>query len=414
MTGKEFKEKKAHIQELVSALEFDQARELTLFLIKDLFQVRKFTKIVELFYSDLWELQENFYTFEVAYALSETGYVDEAENVYEYLLRYESNNSVILNNLSHLKEAKNQINEAFDLIRRAYEIDPHDEVIAGNYLNLLSIVQEQEKIQQTFQNALDYLQDENAFVTEKLRTFVNNLKQEDEFRDNRMPIPSWKFSLLTEIDQQQADVLTKDWVEKGYLRDTGQRGSQLAPVYELNPFLEKELPKIQHKELPPKWIEGVEEFTIENLERSSYFSTLHKIRKIKGKYRKIAERDLNELFLNYLMKNEKAVIILSGSLVEAVLMYYCEEKKITHFYQHRKNKTAVKRDLYESDLGEILTHLQEKKILSDVFVHIGNIARIYRNFIHPGRELREATLLSQSQSHLCFISALEIINALLS
>ena len=123
---------------------------------------------------------------------------------------------------------------------------------------------------------------------------------------------------------------------------------------------------------------------------------------------------MNELFLNYLMKNEKAVIILSGSLVEAVLMYYCEEKEITHFYQQRKNNKYVKRDLYESDLGEILTHLQEKKILSDVFVHIGNIARIYRNFIHPGRELREAALLSQSQTNLCFMSTLEIINALLS
>lgn len=414
MTGKEFKEKKAHIEELLSASQFDQAREIAFFLIEDLFQEHKFAKIVEFFFSDVCEPQERFYSFEVAYALSETGYIDEAENVYEYLLRYESSNSAILNNLSQIKETKHQIKAAFELIRRAYEIDPHDEVIAGNYLNLLSILQKQEKIQQTFQNALDYLQDEDAFFTEKLRRFVSNLRQEDEFRNNRMPIPNWKFSVLMETDQQQAELLRQDWVEKGYLRDTGQHGAQLAPIYELNPFLEEELPKIEHKQLPAKWIEGVEALTVENLERFSYFSTLHKIRKITGKYKEIAERDLNELFLNYLMKNEKAVIILSGSLVEAVLMYYCEEQEITYLYQQRKNKTYVKRDLYESDLGEILNHLQEKKILSDVVVHIGNIARIYRNFIHPGRELREAALLSQSQTNLCFMSTLEIINALLS
>ena len=186
------------------------------------------------------------------------------------------------------------------------------------------------------------------------------------------------------------------------------------PIYELNPLLTNELAKIHQKQLPPKWIEGFEKLTLENLEKCSYFSTLHKIRKIKGKYRELAERDLNELFLNYVLKNEKSVIILTGSLVEVVLMYYCEEKDITHFYQHRKNKTVVKRDLYDSDLGEMLNHLQEKKILGEVLVHIGNIARIYRNFIHPGRELREPELLNQSKLDLCFISALEIINTLLS
>ena len=115
------------------------------------------------------------------------------------------------------------------------------------------------------------------------------------------------------------------------------------------------------------------------------------------------------------MKNEKSVIILAGSLVEAVLMYYCEEEQeITYLYQQRKNKRTVKRDLYDSDLAEILHYLQEKKILSDLFVHIGNIARIYRNFIHPGRELREPELINQSKLDLCFLSTLEIINTLLS
>jgi tetratricopeptide (TPR) repeat protein len=413
MTGKEFKDKTAQIQELLSSFQFDQAGELTLFLIQDLFQERKFAKIVELFYSDFCDPRENFYTFEVAYALSEAGYLEEAENIYESLLQNGSVNSAILNNLSHIKESKNQLKEAFELIRQAYELDPHDEVIAGNYLNLLALIQKQEAIQQTYQKAGEHLQDEQDFVIEKLKTLVKNLKQEEEFQNYRMTIPPWKFSVLMETNSQQAELLKHQWLEKGYLRDTGQRGAQLIPIYELNPFLEEELYKIQRKEVPVEWVEGVQELTVENLERFSYFSTLHKIRKIKGRYRDIAERDLNELFLNYLMKNEKAVIILSGSLVEAVLMYYCEEKEITYFYQQRKNKT-VKRDLYDSDLGEILSHLQEKKILSDVNVHVGNIARIYRNFIHPGRELREPELLSQSKSNLCFISALEIVNALLS
>jgi hypothetical protein len=413
MTGKEFKEEKAKIQELRSFSRFDQARDLILLLIEKLFQERKFGKIVELFHSDVCTPQETFYIFEIAYSLNELGYMDESEKIYEYLLVYESNNTAILNNLSHIKRSKNQLRGAFELIRRAYKIVPQDEVIANNYHQLLAIIQEQEAIQKKYTNALNFLANENDFVTEKLQTFLSNIHRKVEFNNNRIPIPGWKFSELMETDQPQAEMLCEDWLEKGYLRDTGERSKQLVPIYELNPFLENELDKIEPKQLPFKWIEGFEELTVENLERFAYFSTLQKIRKIKKKYRDIAERDLNELFLNYLVKNEKAVIILSGSLVESVLLCYCEKKGITKLYLQRRNNKTEKRDLYECDLAEILYYLKEKKILGDIFVHVGNISRIYRNFIHPGKELREPELLNQTKSDLCFISALEIINTLL-
>ena len=135
MTGKEFKEKKARIETLLSASQDDQARELTGFLIQDLFQERKFAKIVDLFYSDFCTPQEAFYSFEIAYSLSELGYLDEAVAIYEYLLEENPDNSAILNNLSYIKETRHQISEAFDLIRRAYEIAPHDKVIVENYKN---------------------------------------------------------------------------------------------------------------------------------------------------------------------------------------------------------------------------------------------------------------------------------------
>jgi len=139
MTGKEFKEKKAQIGALRTSAQYDQARDMTMFLIQDLFQERKFTRIVDLFYSNLCHPPETFYSFEIAYSLGEMGYIDEAEAIYEHLLRYDSENSAILNNLSYIKETKHQIPEAFDLIRKAYELAPYDEVIAENYESRLSI-----------------------------------------------------------------------------------------------------------------------------------------------------------------------------------------------------------------------------------------------------------------------------------
>ena len=414
MTGKEFKEHTTHIDALRMASQFEQARELTVYLIQELFQERKFTRIADLFYSGLCDPPEHFFSFEIAYSLSEMGYIDDAEAVYEHLLRYDSENTTLLNNLSHIKETRHQIPEAFELIRKAYELAPHDDVIGENYQNLLTIIRQKQAVQKNYRRSLDFLQDENTYTMEKLRTFLANVRREDEFVDYRMPIPEWKFSVLLDAPPKEAAELVEQWLEKGYIRATGEHDAHLIPIYIVNPYLEVEIPKI-HKQLPPKWISGFEALTLERLEDYAYFSTLHKVKNIQGKYRDIIERDLNELFFNYLMKNEKSVIILAGSLVEAVLMYYCEEEQeITHLYQQRKNNRTVKRDLYDSDLAEMLNYLKEKKILSDLFVHIGNIARIYRNFIHPGRELREPELINQSKLDLCFLSTLEIINTLLS
>jgi hypothetical protein len=40
---------------------------------------------------------------------------------------------------------------------------------------------------------------------------------------------------------------------------------------------------------------------------------------------------------------------------------------------------------------------------------MGNISRIYRNFVHPGKELREAESLNQAKADLCFVSTIEIL-----
>ncbi len=413
MTGKEFKAEKARIQGLRTLSHFDQARAFTLVLIERLFQEHKFSRIVELYHSEVCTPQDTFYLFEVAYSLNELGFIDESEKVYEHLLLDESNNSVILNNLSHIKRAKHQFKEAFELIQHAHEIVPHDEIIAENYQQILTILQTQQAIRTTYTNALAFLADENTFVLERLQTFIKNLYHEPDFTNHQLSIPEWKLGVLMETEAHQADALREDWLQKGYLRDTGKRDKHLTPVYELNPFLEKELEQIEPKQLPVKWLKGFDDVTIEQLERLSYFSILRKIRKMKKKHREIAERDLNELCLNYLMKNEKSVIVLSGSLVEIVLIHYCEKHDITTLYLPRRNNKTEKRNLYECDLAEILQYLKEKKLLSDIFVHVGNISRIYRNFIHPGKELRESELLSQSKADLCFLSVMEIITTLL-
>ena len=213
-------------------------------------------------------------------------------------------------------------------------------------------------------------------------------------------------------DEQKAESLKKQWIEKGYIRKTNQKVDNFVSVYEINCHIEKAIEKAQNTKINKKWIDGFENIDILKLEKICYFEILPRIRKINKKFKFILERDFNELAFNYLVGNEKSVIVIAGSLIEAVLIYHCEKKKVKRINYQIQNK-AIQKDLYDCDLGDLLNYFEQGKIMSDLFVHLGNISRIHRNFIHPGKEVREFEKLDQSKSDLCYISAVEIIKKLI-
>ena len=300
------------------------------------------------------------------------------------------------------------IQTVFDLIQQAYELEPEDEIIARNYDNLLSMIQEKEEIDRRHKASLDLLSKENDFVIGKLRSFVVNAKADPGFKRWQIPVPRWKFRVLMQTDEQKAFSLLDQWLEKAYLRKTGDRGAYNEIVYEINSYLEKGLKALKRTKLPTKWIDGIENMNLGALEDLDFFGILSCVERVKKKFRIILQRDIEELFLNYLMKNEKAVIVLAGSLVEVLLIYYCEKKKINQITYQRHSRT-ITRKLYEADLGDLLSFFEQQKILGDIIIHMGNISRISRNFIHPGKELREAEEINQAKADLCFLSTLEII-----
>ena len=193
------------------------------------------------------------------------------------------------------------------------------------------------------------------------------------------------------------------------IRKTGDRGNYNEFIYELNPLILKHLSKLKPKKLNPSWLKGIEKLNADTLEDLGYFTSRKRVERVKKSIRKILLRDLDELFLNYVMGNEKAVIILSGSIVELLLIYFCEKKKSRSISYQRHNKTISKK-LYECDLGDLLTYFEQNRLLGDIVIHMGNISRLYRNFVHPGKELREQAVLDQAKANLCFVSTLEILN----
>jgi len=410
MNSKEIKEKIKSLKKLYDEEKFDDAHAESESFVLELFKEKKYKDIVE---ADK-KLESVPIIFEVAYAYSEMGDENKAEEIYETILSFpgEENNSAILNNLSNIKKSKGKIKEAFDLIQKAKKKDTEDEIIDRNYQNLLGIINEQEAIEQNYKNAVSLIQKENDFVIGKLKNFFTNIKKESGLKNNQIAIPNWKFKVLMGTDDQKADSLKKQWIEKGYIRKTDQRTENLVSVYEINCHIEKAIEKAQNTKINKKWIDGFENIDILKLEKIGYFEILPRIRKINKKFKFLLERDFNELTFNYLAGNEKSVIVIAGSSIEAVLIYHCEKKKIKKINYQIQNK-AIQKDLYDCDLGDLLNYFEQGKIMSDLLVHLGNISRIHRNFIHPGKEVREFEKLDQTKSDLCYISAVEIIKKLI-
>lgn len=407
MDYKEFQKRKKEIERSYKDDELDHAAELCNLLIAELWKEKDYAHIVEVF--DISpSLKEDMQIFEVAYALAEKGRASESEKVYEELLNNDPDNSSVLNNLHIIKKNKEQFEDAWRLIQQAKEISPKDEIISRNFNNMKIHLEERKAISDQFKASVSQVQKENDFVVEKLKTFIANVSKDSTCRNNLIPIPRWKMKVLIGTDESKASSLADQWMEKGYIRRTGDRGSYGEHIYEINPYLKDALQCVQKLDVPKKWLDGIQALDGEHLEQLDYFDLINRVRKAKKSFRSILERDLNELFLNYVMANHKSVVVMSGSLVETLLIYHCEKKKIAKIVYER-NQRQISKKLYDADLGDLLDYFEQNKILSNIFVHMGNIARISRNFIHPGKELRETEQLTQAKADICFISALEVV-----
>jgi len=154
MNKSEFQKRKKTIRALFKEGEIGAAETEALDLVYELHTAKKYSLIAELYHSPFVQPKELLWVFEVAYALVEQRDQSDAEKIYEHIVEEEPKNSAALNNLSNIKKGKGEIDEAFDLIQRAHDIEPEDEIISRNYEALLSIVREKEEINQLYEHAL--------------------------------------------------------------------------------------------------------------------------------------------------------------------------------------------------------------------------------------------------------------------
>jgi len=155
--------------------------------------------------------------FELAYSYDTTGNQLKAEEIYENILSFpgEDHNSSILNNLSNIKKSKGEVETAFDLIKRAYEVSGgKDDIINNNYNSLLKIIEEREEKEARYKSSYNLLKRETDWALDKLSKFISSAKKEKDFKNNKIAIPKWKFKVLIGTDDFKANSLREQWLNK--------------------------------------------------------------------------------------------------------------------------------------------------------------------------------------------------------
>lgn len=106
-------------------------------------------------------------------------------------------------------------------------------------------------------------------------------------------------------------------------------------------------------------------------------------------FREILERDFEEL--NICVENNclKSVLLLSGSIIEAILIDYFIHFPIDGYTQSR---------ILKMDLSTLIDKAYESNLITSSTKDLSIVIKNYRNLIHPGREIRTSQTFDKDTS----------------
>ncbi len=104
------------------------------------------------------------------------------------------------------------------------------------------------------------------------------------------------------------------------------------------------------------------------------------------KFRQLLKRDFQELEICVESKAFKSVLILSGSIIEAVLLEY-----FTHYPISGKNHNQT----LKLALSDLISKAYATDLISERSKDLSTVIRNYRNLIHPGRKVRTKEQFNQ-------------------
>lgn len=105
-------------------------------------------------------------------------------------------------------------------------------------------------------------------------------------------------------------------------------------------------------------------------------------------------RDIKECAIAIATSQVKSATILTGSIIEALLYAVLKEKGMNSYYIKRKGNN-VSINIEDMALNELLSVVEQEKLINYNSFHLSHYIRDYRNFIHPAKEIRSKDNITQ-------------------
>ncbi len=99
----------------------------------------------------------------------------------------------------------------------------------------------------------------------------------------------------------------------------------------------------------------------------------------------------------------KACVILCGSSIEALLLGLIEKKA-----SDLEEQTKTRLDTIE--LGKLVDIAEEEGLLNKRLRHLLEFVRLYRNFVHPGRQRKEKALATKNEAEIALLAVKSVVH----
>ena len=351
--------------------------KLIIALIKLLCIHKEYSKVCDI--SEKYESKIDFYKknvlFEIAYSYAEIENYSKAEQLYLKLLKKEKNNSSALNNLGIIYEKQGKIDKVLEYLQKAESIN-HNETHIRNIKRCNITLEEKRKNLEEIIEGKENIKKENVFIINKFQTFSEHKNDNGDIICSYSELP-----VFLNINSEKANEVLNTFLRKKYLfKQTNHSYDTNKSVYRINNDVEEEIINIKNSnKLMNDVANKLNSISLESMEKMNLNDKFSKISNITDlEISSILKRDYYELFMAYTIENQKSVTILAGAIIETILIYVIKKKEPT-----------VGNNIYDLDLTQLLNKCQNNNYISSVPLNFINGLKRYRNFVHPGVEIRE-------------------------
>lgn len=364
------------ITELISALHKNEKHE-------------NIIKICNYFSEDI--LEEENVLFEIAFAYGKINDKLNAKRFYEKIWKKKQKDSAVANNLALLYENEGDCRLAKELLEKALELNSDDKTAQENLQRVTKYLDDEAKNIQRCnkkqKKALEDIKTENIYIYEKLANLIANEDDEKYISASYNQLCGILKARSEKVQELMQNFLQKNYIIKVQNHNIDTASNVYCVNHLVREFILKEKKRIEENK--PLSVIG-EKINIDSFEDLGFDNNLLQkidLKILDNDLKDILKRDLRENTFALLTESYKTALVLSGSIIEAIILNKVRSSDIISYLPRldAKKKKKVK----EMNLSELLFVADENKIIDKQLYHFSQALRDYRNFIHPAVEIRK-------------------------